>query len=90
MLRYVRGEVAQVATYLSGDFEIIEAEIKSGSAADGVVVNKLGLPKDVLIGAYVRDGKPQIGRGRSQLRSRDHIVVFARPDTIDEVKRFFG
>lgn len=90
VLRYVRGEVAQVATYLSGDFEVIEVEIKAGSKADGTVVRELGLPKDVLIGAYVRDGKPQIGRGRSQLRSRDHIVVFARPDTVDEVKRFFG
>ncbi len=90
VLRYVRGGVAQVATYLSGDFEVIEAEVKQGSPAEGAVVSKLGLPKDVLIGAYVRDGKPQIGRGRSELRSRDHIVVFARPDTVDEVKRFFG
>ena len=90
VLRFVRGEVAQVATYLSGDFEIIEAEIKLGSQADGAVVSELGLPKDVLIGAYVRDGKAQIGRGRSELRSRDHIVVFARPDSVDEVKRFFG
>lgn len=90
VLRYVRGEVAQVATYLSGDFEIIEAEVKQGTPADGAMVKELGLPKDVLIGAYVRDGKAQIGRGRSELRSRDHIVVFARPDTVDEVKRFFG
>ncbi|WP_419919461.1 Trk system potassium transporter TrkA [Candidatus Poriferisocius sp.] len=90
VLRYVRGEVAQVATYLSGDFEIIEVEVKQGSSADGAVVNELGLPKDVLIGAYVRDGKPQIGRGHSELRCRDHIVVFARPDTVDEVRRFFG
>ena len=90
VLRYVRGEVAQVATYLSGDFEIIEAEVKQGTPADGAMVKDLGLPKDVLIGAYVRDGKAQIGRGRSELRSRDHIVVFARPDTVDEVKRFFG
>ena len=59
MLRFVRGEVAQVATYLSGDFEIIEAEIKQGSQADGAMVSELGLPKDVLIGAYVRDGKPR-------------------------------
>ncbi|WP_419925680.1 Trk system potassium transporter TrkA [Candidatus Poriferisocius sp.] len=90
VLRYVRGEVAQVATYLSGDFEIIEAEVKQGSPADGAEVKEMGLPKDVLIGAYVRDGKAQIGRGRSELRGRDHIVVFARPDTVDEVKRFFG
>jgi len=90
VLRFVRGGVAQVATYLSGDFEIIEVEVKTGSPADGAVVSELGLPKDVLIGAYVRDGKPQIGRGRSQLRSCDHIVVFARPDTVDEVKRCFG
>ncbi len=90
VLRYVRGEVAQVATHLSGAFEIIEAEIKEGSPADGAVVNELGLPKDVLLGAYVRDGKAQIGRGRSRLRNRDHVVVFARPETVDEVKRFFG
>ncbi|MDE0115795.1 MAG: Trk system potassium transporter TrkA [bacterium] len=90
VLRFVRGEVAQVATYLSGDFEVIEVEVKADSPADGAVVSELGLPKDVLIGAYVRDGKPQIGRGRSQLRSSDHIVVFARPDSVDEVKRCFG
>ncbi|MXW42327.1 MAG: Trk system potassium transporter TrkA [Acidimicrobiia bacterium] len=90
VLRYVRGGVTQVATNLSGEFEIIEAEVKTGSSADGATISKLGLPKDVLIGAYVRDGKAQIGRGRSQLRGRDHIIVFARPDTIDEMMRFFG
>ncbi|MCY4164278.1 MAG: Trk system potassium transporter TrkA [bacterium] len=90
VLRYVRGGVTQVATNLAGEFEIIEAEIQTGSQADGATISKLGLPKDVLIGAYVRDGKAQICRGRSQLRSRDHIIVFARPDTMDEVRRFFG
>ncbi len=89
VLRYVRGGVTQVATNLSGDFEIMEVEVQNGSPADEATVNKLGLPKDVLIGAYVRDGKAQICRGRSQLRSRDHIIIFARPDTMDEVRHFF-
>ncbi len=90
VLRYVRGEVAQVATYLSGHFEIIEVEVQPDSSAIEKPIGKLGLPKEVLVGAYVRDGKPYIGRGVSELRCRDHVVVFARPDTVDEVKSFFG
>ena len=47
----------------------------------------LKLPKGVLIGAIVRDGKPQIARGRSRLRGRDHVVAFATPDSVREVHR---
>jgi len=38
----------------------------------------------------VRDGKPQIARGRSVLRDRDRVVLFAMPGTVEEVRRVFG
>jgi len=90
VLRFVRGDVAAVATFLQGDAEVIELEIAPDSPADGSLVKDLGLPKDVLIGAFVRDGKPQIARGRSRLRGRDHIVAFAMPGAVDEVHRVLG
>lgn len=90
VLRFVRGDVAAVATFLQGDAEVIELEIAPQSPADGALVKDLGLPKDVLIGAFVRDGKPQIARGRSRLRGRDHIVAFAMPSAVDEVHRVLG
>jgi len=90
VLRFVRGDVAAVATFLQGDAEVIELEIAPDSPADGALVKDLGLPKDVLIGAFVRDGKPQIARGRSRLRGRDHVVAFATPGAVDEVHRVLG
>lgn len=90
VLRFVRGDVAAVETFLHGNTEVLELEVAVDSPADGALVKDLGLPKDVLIGAFVRDGKAQIARGRSRLRGRDHIVVFAVPIAVDEVRRVFG
>ena len=90
VLRFVRGNVARVATFLAADFEVIELEVAEGSRADGEVIRNLDLPKDVLIGAVVRDGKPRICRGRSDLRARDHVVVFVRPANVDAVRQIFG
>jgi trk system potassium uptake protein TrkA len=90
VLRFVRGGVAAVATFLQGNAEVLELEIAPDSPADGALVKDLGLPKDVLIGAFVRDGKAQIARGRSRLRGRDHIVAFAMPGAVDEVHRVLG
>jgi trk system potassium uptake protein TrkA len=90
VLRFVRGDVTAVATFLTGEAEVLELVIAPESPADGALVKDLNLPKDVLIGAIVRDGKPQIARGRSLLRGRDHVVVFAMPASVDEVRRLIG
>ena len=90
VLRFVRGDVAAVATFLQGNAEVLELEVVPDSPADGALVKDLGLPKDVLIGALVRDGKAQIARGRSRLRGRDHIVAFAMPAAVDEAHRVLG
>ncbi|MBT5851166.1 MAG: Trk system potassium transporter TrkA [Acidimicrobiaceae bacterium] len=90
VLRFVRGGVAAVATFLHGDVEVLELEVQPGSPADGELVRDLGLPKDALIAASVRDGKPQIIRGRSRLRGRDHVVVVAMPAAVDAVRSALG
>lgn len=90
VLRFVRGGITQVTTFLEGDVEVLELEVRSGSPADGALVADLRLPKDVLIGAIVRDGKAQIARGRSDLRARDHIVVFSKPKSVHSVHRLVG
>ncbi|MEZ5166905.1 MAG: hypothetical protein R2695_10585 [Acidimicrobiales bacterium] len=89
VLRFVRGDVAAVATFLQGDAEVLQLVVAPGSPGDGALVKDLGLPKDVLIGAFVRDGKAQIARGRSRLAG-DSIVAFAMPGAVDEVHRLLG
>lgn len=90
VLRFVRGGVTQVTTFLEGDVEVLELSVAEGSPADGSLVSELRLPKDVLLGAIVRDGKVSIARGRSDLRNQDDVVVFAMPHAVDEVRRVFG
>ena len=87
VMRFVRGDVAAVTTFLESDAEVLELEVEKGSPADEALVKDLKLPKGVLIGAIVRDGKPQIARGRSRLRGRDHVVAFATPGSAGEVHR---
>ena len=90
VLRYVRGDVAAVATFLEGDVEVLEFEVAPKAPADGSAVKDLELPDNVLLAAIVRDGNAQIAPGRSVLRARDHVIVFAKPHLVDEVKRAFG
>ena len=90
VLRFLRGNVAAVKTFLEGEAEVVEFEIYKGSAADGMRVRDLHLDHDVLIGAIVRDGNAQIARGRSTLRARDHIVAIAMPGQIEEAAHVFG
>ncbi|MEE9414958.1 MAG: Trk system potassium transporter TrkA [Acidimicrobiales bacterium] len=90
VLRVLRGDVASVATFLEGDAEVVEFEVKRGSAADGTKVRDLHLDHNVLIGAIVRDGNAQIARGRSTLRARDHIVAVAMPGQIEDATHLFG
>ena len=90
VMRFVRGDVAAVATFLRSDAEVLELEVATDSPADGSLVKDLRLPKGVLIGAIVRDGKPHIARGRSRLRGRDHVVAFATPDSVREVHRLLA
>jgi len=90
VLRFVRGDVTAVTTFLQGDAEVIEIPVKEGSEADGSCISDLALPKEVLVGAIVRDGKATIARGRSVLRARDHLVMVAMPHAIDDATRLFG
>lgn len=90
VLRFVRGgAVSAVATFLEGEAEVLEVEVSKDTEADGAMVAELHLPKDVLIGAIVRDGKAQIARGRSTLRAHDHLIVFAMPDSVEQAKALF-
>ena len=93
VLRFVRGDVESVtavATYLHGDVEVLEFVVSEDSACEGKILGELEIPKGALVGAIVRDGKPQIARGQSTLRSHDRVVLIARPDSVDRVSELFG
>jgi trk system potassium uptake protein TrkA len=91
VLRLVRGkDISSVTTFLESEAEIVELTVKDGSQADGSVIAELPLPKDVLVGAVVRDGNAEIARGRTKLRADDRVIMFAMPEPVNAAKRIFG
>lgn len=89
VLRMVRGGVTAVATSLDDDIEFYEVEVAHGAKANGKLVSELKLAHDTLIAVIVRDGKPQICRGNSELQAFDHVVFVAHGKDVDQVSRLF-
>ncbi|MBT6445283.1 MAG: hypothetical protein HOK58_09880, partial [Acidimicrobiaceae bacterium] len=71
------------------DIEIYEVEVGPGAMANGKKISELGLAHDTLIAAIVRNGKPQIGRGYSELQAFDHVVFVAHGKDVDQLSRLF-
>ncbi len=90
VLRHVRGGTQTVATFLESDAEVDEIVVGAGSRADGAIVAELDVPRDVLLGAVIReDGPSEIVRGRTVLKAGDHIVLFARPTSLASARELF-
>lgn len=91
VLRHIRGGTSTVATFLESDAEVDEIEVGAGSRADGAIVAELNVPRDVLLGAVIRENGPsEIVRGRTVLKAGDHIVLFARPNSLVEARSLFS
>lgn len=93
VLRFVRGEastVAAVATSLHGDAEIVEFAVSKLSNCVNRAISELDLHEDVLIAAILRDGKPQIARGKSTLRAGDHVIAVVRPGQVERLSEMFN
>ncbi|MEL6892199.1 MAG: Trk system potassium transporter TrkA [Actinomycetota bacterium] len=91
VLRHVRGGTATVATFLESDIEVDEYIIDEGAPAVGVRVSDLHLPHSVVLGAVIRPGEDgKIVRGSTVLHAGDNVVVFARPDSVPELRKAFS
>lgn len=92
VLRFVRGDVGSVAaveTFLHGDVEILEFAVSDESPCVGKSIEEMQFTKGALIGAIVRDGKAQIGRGHSTFRAKDHVIAIAKPESVEKLTTLF-
>ena len=88
VLRYVH-DVKDVATFLGvdQDFEVVELKVGAESRAIEKKVSKLKLPRDVLIGAFIRDNEASIVRGSTQLQADDTVLLIAPPEQVDGIRK---
>jgi trk system potassium uptake protein TrkA len=90
ILKYVRrGDIVSVTAIEGSNAEALEIEIQKGSEILGTPLRELIFPQNAIIGAIVRGENYQIPDGESTLEAGDRVVIFALPEALSKVERFF-
>ena len=81
---------ARFVKYMSGtSAEVIEYTVAPGSAITKKPVKDLGFPTGAIIGGVIRGSEAIIAVGDTQIEPYDRVAIFALPDTLKEIDRFF-
>ena len=88
--RFTLGGKARFVKYMRGsNAEVIEYTAEDGSPVTRKPVKDLSFPHGAIIGGILRGSEAFIAVGDTQIQPGDRIAVFALPDTIKAVDKFF-
>ncbi len=88
--RFIRkAHLLSLATLQGIDAEVFEYVVKPGADVTKKPVKQLKFPRSAIIGGYIRDGIGKITVGDTIIKPDDKVVVFALPDEINKVEKFF-
>jgi trk system potassium uptake protein TrkA len=91
ILRMVRGgKILSISLLIGGQAEVVELIQQSGAPILGKPLKELGIPRGIIIGAILRDGKVIIPNGNSMVLEDDRVIVFTLESHKDKVNRLFS
>lgn len=91
ILKFVRrGEIISLTAVEGSNSEVLELEIRERSGLLATPIRDLRFPRGAIIGAIVRGQSYEIPTGNSQLQQGDRVIVFALPEALQKVERFFA
>lgn len=91
IMKFIRGgRVVSISLLLQGQAEVTEIIAKENMKIIGTPIAELGLPKGVIIGAIVRQGKVIIPKGNTVIQSNDRMVIFCLLSGIPALELFFN
>ena len=76
--------------YMSGtDAEILEFIVAPDTKITKVPLKDMGFPRNAIIGGIIRGNESFIAVGDTQVQAYDRVAVFALPEAVKEVDKFF-
>lgn len=76
--------------YMSGtDAEILEFIVAPDTKITKVPLKDMGFPRNAIIGGIIRGNDSFIAVGDTQIQAYDRVAVFALPEAVKEVDKFF-
>ncbi len=90
ILQHVRrGRIRGLYSLFNGAAEVLEAEALETATVIGKPLNEAGIPRGIMIGAIVRDGKVIVPRGNTIIRTGDRVVILALAEMVKKVEQMF-
>ncbi|MFB6342306.1 Trk system potassium transporter TrkA [Saccharicrinis sp. FJH2] len=85
----LNAEVSHVKCLTASDAEVMELVATDGSKITRGKLNEMKLPRDVNIGAVIRNGEIFIAHGDLQILTGDQVIVFCLPSGIRKIEKLF-
>ena len=90
MVKYTLGAKVSSLKCLSGiDADIVEFDVRAGSAVTRQTIGRLDMPEDAIICGITRDGESYIATEDFQIETDDQVVVLALPTGIQGIEQLF-
>ncbi|AHF11041.1 MULTISPECIES: Trk system potassium transporter TrkA [Dehalobacter] len=84
-----RGKFISVALLEGAKAQAMEIGISPTSKVAGKKLKEVRFPYNCLVGAVLHQGRVYVPNGESVLMPGDQVIIFALPDTIIKVNKFF-
>lgn len=90
MLKFTLSGKARTVKYMSGTkAEVLEYTVAPDSAITKGPLKNIGFPKNAIVGGVIRGNEAYIAVGDTTIEAYDRVAVFALPDAVKEVDKFF-
>ena len=91
IFRFTLSTDVQAIKCLTGsEAEVLEFIVKPNSPATKAKVKDMNFPTEAIIGGIVRGDKVFIAVGNTEIQAYDRVVVFAMPNTIAKIGKYFN
>ena len=90
MLKFTLSGKARTVKYMSGTkAEVLEYTVAPGSSITKGPLKDMGFPRNAIVGGVIRGSEAFIAVGDTTIEAYDRVAVFALPEAVKEVDKFF-
>ena len=90
IFKFTLSDKVRFVKYMSGtDAEVLEYTVAKDSLITRKALKDMDFPANAIIGGVIRGSDSFIAVGDTRIEAYDRVAVFALPDAVKEVERFF-
>jgi len=80
------GSIRSLLTFYHGDLNILEIKVPHDSPSIGKKIMEIKLPRDSIIITIIKNDRPVVPRGDTQIDEDDLVIIMSNKDKINEIK----